>query len=899
MEKRNLLKFFLLFLVLCLSTALFACNPKTEEKTKEKTEEKTQEVTPEKTPEVTEPEKTPEATKPVHEHELVLKSDDTNHWEECSCGHQTAKEAHKGGTATATERAKCEVCNKEYGELKDSLKDKYNCISIEEAISIANKAGETATADKYYIYGVIKEVQNEQYGQMLITDGTNTLFIYGTYSADGTLRYSALEEKPVAGDEVVLYGTLQMYGGKPEVYAGWIIEFATEEDEKTPTTEVENNPIVPEGTGIWTGYDLISIEYAIYLANLAGDTPTADRYYIYATIKTVSNPEYGEMTITDGENDLYVYGTYSADGVDRYSTLEEKPVAGDEVVLSVNLSTFKSSPQAKSGWIVKFNHKAPVLDLTKYTSASIAEAREAEKGENLIVTGTVAQITYAFGKIPSGVMLIEDGASIYVYGKDVAGQVQIGNTITVAATKDYYVLADEAASAQKFGYKGCNQLTNAFLLENDKKVSKLDLSFAEETTIKELMETAPSADISTAIYKVNALVKKVPGNNFVNYYIDDIDGVTGTYVYTQCSGSDFDWLDEFDGKICTVYVTVFNYKSNSTSCIARFLPILVEYENYEFDLNNACDYVLEYHGLGQLLDEYSSDPAIEMITSVSNELIGLENAKLSYSSSDENVVYFEELDGKVIFHTKDAGTAEITITATYGTASESVKVNVVSKIAEQYDTITVKEAFEEVEGEVVTVRGIVSSSLVNRTGFYLVDETGVIAVCGIADSVALLSSGDEIVVRGTKAYSHKSDCSNPENHIGQNFINNAEILVNYYGDNEYSTATFKTGKSITELNAFDVKTDYSGDVYVVNAIITVNETAYYTNITINDPANKAKYMNLYCSSASQYNFLKPYAGQEVTLELALCNWNCKKYYAGCVISATINGEKIINTLNFN
>ena len=57
-------------------------------------------------------------------------------------------------------------------------------------------------------------------------------------------------------------------------------------------------------------------------------------------------------------------------------------------------------------------------------------------------------------------------------------------------------------------------------------------------------------------------------------------------------------------------------------------------------------------------------------------------------------------------------------------------------------------------------------------------------------------------------------------------------------------------------------------------------------------------MSLYCSSADQYSFLKAYDGKEVTLELALCNWNGKDYYAGCVISVTYNGEKTVNTLNF-
>ena len=40
-------------------------------------------------------------------------------------------------------------------------------------------------------------------------------------------------------------------------------------------------------------------------------------------------------------------------------------------------------------------------------------------------------------------------------------------------------------------------------------------------------------------------------------------------------------------------------------------------------------------------------------------------------------------------------------------------------------------------------------------------------------------------------------------------------------------------------------------------------------------------------------------GKEVTLELALCNWNGKDYYAGCVISVTYDGMKTVNTLNFD
>ena len=46
-------------------------------------------------------------------------SDGTYHWKKCQvCDATTEKEAHKGGTATTTKKAVCEVCGAEYGDLK-------------------------------------------------------------------------------------------------------------------------------------------------------------------------------------------------------------------------------------------------------------------------------------------------------------------------------------------------------------------------------------------------------------------------------------------------------------------------------------------------------------------------------------------------------------------------------------------------------------------------------------------------------------------------------------------------------------------------------------------------------------------------------------------------------------
>ena len=58
-------------------------------------------------------------------------------------------------------------------------------------------------------------------------------------------------------------------------------------------------------------------------------------------------------------------------------------------------------------------------------------------------------------------------------------------------------------------------------------------------------------------------------------------------------------------------------------------------------------------------------------------------------------------------------------------------------------------------------------------------------------------------------------------------------------------------------------------------------------------------VTLYCSSANQYKWLQAYAGQEITLEVAACNWNDKSFYAGCVLAVVnADGTKTINELNF-
>ncbi|MBQ9733106.1 MAG: hypothetical protein IJV74_02600 [Clostridia bacterium] len=660
--------------------------------------------------------------------------------------------------------------------------------------------------------------------------------------------------------------------------------------------ETPETPETPEEDEWDKTYDIITIAEAIEIATAAGEAATTERYYIRGTVKTLSNPAYGEMTITDGENEIYVYGTYSIDGALKYSELTEKAVAGDEVLLHCILSTYDGNPQVKNARLIDYKHVEVEIDPSEYPVATIAEARAAAVGTKVRVTGIVARITYANGMVPSGVVLVNGADSIYVYDGDVAGQVSIGNKIEVAASKTYWVLESEKNNADKFGYKGCNQLENAVLVSNDKGNNAWMSGEFETISVKDLLDTPVTEDITTQVYKVTALVKKVPGNGFTNYYFNDLDGTTGAYTYTQCNGNDFEWLDQFDGKICTVYLTVLNAKSSSTGCAWRLLPLAVVDEGYTFDVKDAPKFAVEYYGLGQFLSEYKGNPELELTTSVDSELLGFSGVTLTYSSSNESVVYFTTVDGKTVFNCGENGTATVTVTATHGnnTYSDTVTITVVPNA--EYETIDIADAVDAEVGTEVWVRGIVGPSLVNRSGFYLFDETGMIAI--IVNDTAVfegLAIGQEVVIKGERDRFVKAE--NAATIAGQICISKATVEANYYGAHDYNTDFFITDKTLAEFYALDKGENHSTEVYVLKATVKLNETPYYTNLKLTDGTVE---LTLYCSSANQYNWLKAYAGQEITVEIAPCNWNDKSYYAGCVL-AVVNedGTKVYNTLNFD
>ena len=661
-----------------------------------------------------------------------------------------------------------------------------------------------------------------------------------------------------------------------------------EASEEPETSEEPGTSEEPEDA-FGAGYQTITIAQALELCGESGNA-TSEKYYIIGTIAELKNPQFGEMTISDETGSIYVYG------IQGFSTMEEQPCTGDKVLLYGTLKNYNGTKEVNNDAVIIDFEKA-VIDESDYVEMTIADARTADKGALVKVTGVVSQITYANGYVPSGVMLIDETGSIYVYGSEVAGKVAEGNEITVIGTKDYWILETEKTAAEKFGYNGCNQISDAKLLTNDKEVNSFSTQAIEETTVKAIMETPVTEDITTVVYKVNALVKRVDGQGFINYYIDDLDGVTGSYVYTQCNGGDFAWLDEFDGKICTVYLTALNAKSTASGCGYRFLPIDVKYENYQFDTANAARFALDYYGVDQFEATYTGDPEKELVATVSSELLGFEGVTLSYSSNNTDVVYFETVEGKTVFHCGETGKALVTVTATYNGKEEKAEVYVAVEKPVTYDYITVAEAIQTpVDTEGIIVKGIVGPSVVNKDGFYLFGEDGSVIAVLVNDTTQFvgLEIGHEVILQGMRERYIKDDSYTT---AGQTCIVNAEILVNNYGNHAYSTEKFveTTG---AEFAALDVTVDYSTTVYVMTVTIEYVEAAYYTTLNVKSGGNAIK---IYMSSAGQYSWLAPYYNQEVVVEIAACNWNDKNdQWRGCIIAVrNADGTKTLNPYNFD
>ena len=166
-------------------------------------------------------------------------------------------------------------------------------ITIKEALVYgATFAHNTYSENSYYVEAKIDNVYNTQYGNMyLIDEEGNKLCIYGTYSADGTVRYDGMEVKPVAGDTVKIYGKIGTYNGTVQFKNAWIVAHtpaAGGETPEQPEPEQPDTPVVPDEP-----QEAGKITLTVDSMNM----PVQTAYSTEAKYVTVADIEFGYISI--------------------------------------------------------------------------------------------------------------------------------------------------------------------------------------------------------------------------------------------------------------------------------------------------------------------------------------------------------------------------------------------------------------------------------------------------------------------------------------------------------------------------------------------------------------------------------------------------------------------------
>ena len=283
------------------------------------------------------------------------------------------------------------VASKEFTVEIPSLE--INVTPLNKAAELATAAGDSYTAEKYYIEGVITEIVKEEYGNMYISDGVNTFYVYGVY-VDGK-KYGEAEVKPVVGQVVLLQGTLGAYKGTPQMKNADLIAYEYATDHATITNKVADQ------------------------LGVANPNYTTEKYNIKGIVTEVKNTTYGNLYVKDlYGNSFYVYGVYSFDGSTRYDAMEKAPQVGDFVVLNGAVGAYNGAAQMKNAWLLQLNEenfveaeapKEPIQENQAYK----LELVQPNAGKTVYFTGAMDGYYYATSE--------DSAAGVDVYAEKVDG----------------------------------------------------------------------------------------------------------------------------------------------------------------------------------------------------------------------------------------------------------------------------------------------------------------------------------------------------------------------------------------------------------------------------------------------------------------------------------------------
>ncbi|MDE5545917.1 MAG: hypothetical protein K2I88_00475 [Anaeroplasmataceae bacterium] len=143
-----------------------------------------------------------------------------------------------------------------------------NCVflgSVEGTpVGTVKEAKDTEKGDFLAVYGKVKSIASTTYGNLYLEDSEgNEIYVYGLYSGKvsecypgGTwtsskgVRYDKMEDKPVVGDVIAVYGPMDEYKGTQQVKNGILLYYVSKTERATTTKPEEPKDKTVTGTTI-------------------------------------------------------------------------------------------------------------------------------------------------------------------------------------------------------------------------------------------------------------------------------------------------------------------------------------------------------------------------------------------------------------------------------------------------------------------------------------------------------------------------------------------------------------------------------------------------------------------------------------------------------------------------
>lgn len=229
-------------------------------------------------------------------------------------------------------------------ELNGDASDQVHIANTPETAYTVSEANAIIAAGKalneeVYVKGTVANVQeiSLQYGNAsyTISDGAETLYVYRGLGLQGAKFTS--EDEFEDGDDVVVFGTLSVYNGNNQLTGSKMYSLNGE-------TEKEVEPVVAE-----------HITIAEFLAKADANTD----YELTGKVVSIANATYGNLTIEEGESQLYIYGVLDKNGASKnFESLGVK--VGDMLTVVGKYNVYNEAPQMKNAQYIKHEAGDPL-----------------------------------------------------------------------------------------------------------------------------------------------------------------------------------------------------------------------------------------------------------------------------------------------------------------------------------------------------------------------------------------------------------------------------------------------------------------------------------------------------------------------------------------------------------